>query len=62
MLKVTSGMLANSQGTLMKFLEISKKKLLAACLDSYVTLNTQKKGIRKKKEGIRCEYISFQKI
>lgn len=53
MLKVTSGMLAISQGTLMKLLEISKKRLLAACLavgTVMLLFITQKKTERKESD------------
>lgn len=47
MLKVTSGMLAISQGTLMKLLKISKKRVLAARLAACTVMlhfDTPEKG------------------
>lgn len=62
MLKVASGMLAISQGTLMKLLEISKKRLFAVCLAVCMVmfhLTHQKKEKKLAKLRDLCIYLLY---
>lgn len=55
MLKVTSGMLAISQETLMKLLEISEKKTPAACLAACTVelhFNAPENGRKKERSDL----------